>query len=136
MPNGSSPGSQRFPAIAPTPANANLGACQAGILRCAVFTFLCLTIAPFIHAAPAKRAITEKDIFDFVWIGSPEIFPDGTQVAYVRVTVNEKEGRLRHRDLVGADRARSGTASINQRPARHQPALVTGWKMDGLHARD
>ncbi|MEO8044421.1 MAG: S9 family peptidase, partial [Spartobacteria bacterium] len=41
--------------------------------------------------APAKRLITEKDLFDFVWIGSPQISPDGARVAYVRVTTNEKK---------------------------------------------
>jgi dipeptidyl aminopeptidase/acylaminoacyl peptidase len=37
-----------------------------------------------------KRSITEKDLFDFVWIGDPQISPDGMRVAFVRVTVNEK----------------------------------------------
>lgn len=61
------------------------------ILRVALCSFLCLTITPFVQSAPAKRGITEKDLFDFVWIGSPQISPDGTRVAYVRVTVNEKK---------------------------------------------
>src|ERR1700736_6371685 len=38
-----------------------------------------------------KRNITEKDLWDFVWIGDPQISPDGTRVAFVRVTVNEKK---------------------------------------------
>ncbi len=38
-----------------------------------------------------KRPITEKDLFDFVWIGDSQISPDGTRVAFVRVTVNEKK---------------------------------------------
>src|SRR6266700_3260627 len=38
-----------------------------------------------------KRNITEKDLFDFIWIGDPQISPDGTRVAFVRVTVNEKK---------------------------------------------
>jgi hypothetical protein len=38
-----------------------------------------------------KRAITEKDLFDFVWIGDPQVSPDGSQVAFVRVRVNEKK---------------------------------------------
>ena len=45
-------------------------------------------------AAPAlaqKRNITEKDIFDFVWIGDPQVSPDGARVAFVRVTVNDKK---------------------------------------------
>ena len=38
-----------------------------------------------------KRPITEKDLFDFVWIGDPQISPDGSRVAFVRVAVNEKK---------------------------------------------
>src|ERR1700736_3142085 len=38
-----------------------------------------------------KRNITEKDLFDFVWIGDPQVSPDGARVAFVRVTVNEKK---------------------------------------------
>src|SRR5947208_4412174 len=38
-----------------------------------------------------KRTITEKDLFDFVWIGDPQISPNGSRVAFVRVTVNKKK---------------------------------------------
>jgi dipeptidyl aminopeptidase/acylaminoacyl peptidase len=38
-----------------------------------------------------KRNITEKDLWDFVWVGDPQISPDGSRVAFVRVTVNEKK---------------------------------------------
>jgi dipeptidyl aminopeptidase/acylaminoacyl peptidase len=38
-----------------------------------------------------KRPITEKDLFDFVWIGDPQISPEGTHIAFVRITVNEKK---------------------------------------------
>jgi dipeptidyl aminopeptidase/acylaminoacyl peptidase len=37
-----------------------------------------------------KRSITEKDLFDFTWIGDPQVSPDGSTVVFVRVTVNEK----------------------------------------------
>src|SRR5213596_3232411 len=44
-------------------------------------------------ALAEKRPITEKDLWDFVWIGDPQVSPDGARVAFVRVTVNErKEG--------------------------------------------
>src|SRR2546423_6924764 len=43
------------------------------------------------NAASQKRNITEKDLWDFVWIGDPQISPDGSRVAFVRVTVNEKK---------------------------------------------
>ncbi len=50
-----------------------------------VLVFLC---AP---ATAQKRNITEKDLFDFVWIGDPQIAPDGARVAFVRTTVNDKK---------------------------------------------
>src|SRR6267378_4301182 len=37
------------------------------------------------------RNIPEKDLWDFVWIGDPQVSPDGSRVAFVRVTVNEKK---------------------------------------------
>lgn len=44
-------------------------------------------------AAAGKRGITERDILTFRWVADPQISPDGGQVAYVLVTVNEKEDR-------------------------------------------
>lgn len=41
--------------------------------------------------AAGKRNITEKDLFNFVWIGDTQVSPDGTRVAFVRVAVNEKK---------------------------------------------
>ncbi|HYC62710.1 MAG TPA: S9 family peptidase [Thermoanaerobaculia bacterium] len=38
----------------------------------------------------AKRLITETDLFRFVWVADPRPSPDGTRVAFTRVTVNEK----------------------------------------------
>jgi dipeptidyl aminopeptidase/acylaminoacyl peptidase len=38
----------------------------------------------------AKRVITEKDLFDFVWIANPELSPDGSRVAFTRVVTDEK----------------------------------------------
>ena len=37
-----------------------------------------------------KRNITEKDLWDFIWVGDPQVSPDGSRVAFVRVTVNDK----------------------------------------------
>src|SRR5258705_11708095 len=53
---------------------------------------LLLAFAASIDTAFAeKRAITEKDLWDFVWIGDPQVSPDGGRVAFVRVAVNEKK---------------------------------------------
>ena len=56
-------------------------------------TFLVLIAVSFAaeNAFAQKRNITEKDLFDFVWIGDPQVSPDGNRVAFVRMTVNEKK---------------------------------------------
>lgn len=41
--------------------------------------------------AAGKRNISEKDLFEFIWIGDPQVSPDGSRVAFVRVSVNEKK---------------------------------------------
>lgn len=43
--------------------------------------------------ALVKRPITEKDFLKFTWVADPQISPDGKEVVYVFVTVNEKEDR-------------------------------------------
>src|SRR5215510_2000990 len=53
-----------------------------------VFVLFVTTIAT---AFAQKRAITEKDLWDFVWIGDPQVSSDGSRVAFVRVTVNDKK---------------------------------------------
>src|SRR6516164_7616881 len=53
---------------------------------------LALLLGLFVpHSFAQKRNITEKDLWDFVWIGDPQVSPDGSRVAFVRVTVNEKK---------------------------------------------
>jgi dipeptidyl aminopeptidase/acylaminoacyl peptidase len=54
---------------------------------------LLLIIVVFLAApAPAqKRNITEKDLFSFIWIGDPQVSPDGSRIAFVRTTVNDKK---------------------------------------------
>ena len=56
----------------------------------AVLVILLLATTP---RAAEKRFITEKDLLKFTWIADPQIAPDGSTVAFVRVTVNEKENR-------------------------------------------
>jgi len=59
--------------------------------------FLVAALAATLLAASAplaqKRLITEKDLLKFQWVADPQISPDGKSVAYVLVTVNEKEDR-------------------------------------------
>jgi dipeptidyl aminopeptidase/acylaminoacyl peptidase len=91
--------------------------------------------------AQGKRFITEKDLFKFTWIADPQISPDGATVAFVRVTVNEKDNR--YETSVFAVPAAGGTASgPSAGSARRAPAegrrLTSGirdttprWSPDG-----
>ena len=47
-------------------------------------------------ASAQKRNITEKDLFDFAWVGDPQISPDGNTAVFVKVTVNADQDELRH----------------------------------------
>ncbi len=53
----------------------------------AVLITLVFVVSP---ASAQQRNITEKDLFGFNWIADPQISPDGSRVAFVRVTVNDK----------------------------------------------
>src|SRR6266516_1944165 len=60
------------------------------VIRHSCFVISLVLIAGTATLFAQRRNITEKDLFDFVWIGDPQISPDGMRVAFVRVTVNEK----------------------------------------------
>src|SRR5262245_50842312 len=49
-----------------------------------------LSLSSAHNATPAKRLTPEKDLFDFVWVTDPQVSPDGSQVAFTRVVVDEK----------------------------------------------
>jgi dipeptidyl aminopeptidase/acylaminoacyl peptidase len=49
---------------------------------------IALIVSIAVTGAAQKRSITEKDMFDFAWVGDPQISPDGNTVAFVKVTVN------------------------------------------------
>jgi dipeptidyl aminopeptidase/acylaminoacyl peptidase len=59
-----------------------------------LLAFVADTLLAAFGLSPAlaqKRSNTEKDLFSFVWVGDPQISPDGLRVAFVHVTVNEKK---------------------------------------------
>ncbi len=60
-------------------------------MRFRVSLFLIIVVSLAAPALAQKRSITEKDLFNFVWIGDPQVSPDGSRVAFVRTTVNEKK---------------------------------------------
>ena len=62
-------------------------------MRVRVSLLLIIVVSFVAPALAQKRNITEKDLFNFVWIGDPQVSPDGARVAFVRTTVNDrKEG--------------------------------------------
>ena len=63
--------------------------CHSLIIRHRIFiAFVALGLST-VYAQ--TRNITETDLWDFVWIGDPQVSPDGSRVTFVRVTVNEKK---------------------------------------------
>jgi dipeptidyl aminopeptidase/acylaminoacyl peptidase len=97
--------------------------------RAAAAALLALALLASPHALPAAetRPITETDLFRFAWIADPQISPDGRQVVFVRVTVNEKqEGYQTALWIVPAD------ASAPARPFTSGPRDVAPrWSRDG-----
>ena len=78
-------------------------------------------------ATPAKRSITEKDIFDFVWVANPQLSPDGSRVAFTRVTVDEK--RTGYETSIWTVSTSGGEAPLRLTSGKHdgQPR----WSPDG-----
>ncbi|MEO8574183.1 MAG: S9 family peptidase [Pyrinomonadaceae bacterium] len=50
-----------------------------------VFLFLSYSVSA------QKRNITETDLFDFAWVGDPQVSPNGSTVVFVKVTVNSNK---------------------------------------------
>ena len=56
---------------------------------CLIPVLFYLTLFPG-FACGQRRPISEKDLFQFHWIGDPQLSPDGNQVAFVRIAVDDK----------------------------------------------
>src|SRR6185312_2294982 len=104
----------------------------------AIAALVALTFATPYAAAP--RLITEKDLFKFTWIADPQISPDGTTVAFVRVTVNDKDNRYETALFVvpanGGEAPRRLTAGVRDTSPRWAPdskriAFVRAAEKDG-----
>jgi len=73
------------------------------------------------------RNITEKDLFRFVWVADPQLSPDGSQVAFVRVTVNEKKDRYETELWVMPATPGAAARRLTNGPADSSPR----WSRDG-----
>src|SRR5437870_11158680 len=59
-------------------------------MRYVLWVFLLTTVFVITPGLAQKRNITERDLFNFNWIADPQVAPDGSRVAFVKVSVNEK----------------------------------------------
>ena len=81
------------------------------------------------HADSQKRLLTEKDLFDFIWVANPQLSPDGSRAAFTRVTVDDK--RTGYETSIWIVAANGKEAPIRMTNGKHdaQPR----WSPDGSH---
>src|SRR5688500_9726087 len=66
----------------------NIDRFRRAFMRKPLIRILIVVLALGAAASAQKRNITERDLFDFTWVGDPQISPEGSTVAFVKVTVN------------------------------------------------
>jgi dipeptidyl aminopeptidase/acylaminoacyl peptidase len=76
-----------------------------------------------------KRAITEKDLFDFVWIANPQLSFDGTRVVFTRVNVDEKRTGYESSIWMAATSGSEPPVRLTNGKHDAQPR----WSPDGKH---
>jgi dipeptidyl aminopeptidase/acylaminoacyl peptidase len=101
-------------------------------------TFLVLAVAA--PLAAQRRAISESDLFKFVWVADPQMSPDGSHVAFVRVAIDEKKDAYETAIWIvktdGTEPARAITSGIRDTAPRWAPdgrriAFVRSAEKDG-----
>ncbi|MEP6550249.1 MAG: S9 family peptidase [Gemmatimonadales bacterium] len=84
-----------------------------------------IAFLPRASIAQARRPISDTDLFKFVWAADPQISPNGSQVLFVRVNVNEDKDRYETTIYVvpsdGSSQPRTLTAGKNDREPRWSP---------------
>jgi dipeptidyl aminopeptidase/acylaminoacyl peptidase len=110
------------------------------MLRRPSFLFLAVLLFVAVPRAAEKRFITENDLLKFTWIADPQIAPDGSTIAFVRVSVNEKENRYETSlftvATTGAEAPRRFTSNVRDTTPRWSPdgrkiAFVRAVEKDG-----
>src|SRR2546427_7263636 len=75
--------------------------------------------------AADKRPVTDTDLFKFTWVADPQISPNGSTVAFVRVVVNEKDDRYEASVFVvptsGSESPRPLTSGLRDTSPRWAP---------------
>jgi dipeptidyl aminopeptidase/acylaminoacyl peptidase len=80
-------------------------------------------------AGSHKRLISEKDLFNFVWVADPQLSPDGTRVAFTRVTVDEK--RTGYQTSIWIADSNGKQVPIRMTNGNHD--AKPRWSPDGTH---
>ena len=90
-----------------------------------VLPLVLAAVSPTPGNAQARRPITELDLFKFKWAADPQISPNGSQVAFVLVNVNEDKDRYETQIFVVPSDASAAprplTSGRNDRSPRWSP---------------
>jgi dipeptidyl aminopeptidase/acylaminoacyl peptidase len=98
--------------------------------RSVVFIMLVASLAAQDATQPVgsqKRFLTEKDLFDFVWVANPQLSPDGVRVAFTHVTVDEKRTGYETSIWIAATNGKERPARMTNGKHDTQPR----WSPDG-----
>jgi dipeptidyl aminopeptidase/acylaminoacyl peptidase len=103
----------------------------AAVALLLVFTFTGLTTltaqTEVEKKSLVKRSITDKDLFDFVWVGDPQISPDGTRVIFTRVVTDEK--RTGYETSIWSVATSGGESPVRLTNGKHD--MRGRWSPDG-----
>ncbi|HEY2031465.1 MAG TPA: S9 family peptidase [Myxococcales bacterium] len=91
-------------------------------LAAALFVFLASAVA-----SAEQRPMREKDLWQFTWVGDPQVSPDGAQAVFARIVVDQK--RLGYETSLWVVGTRGGSAPRRLTSGTHdgQPR----WSPDG-----
>ncbi len=84
-------------------------------------------VAALAQAAAPRRPMTDLDLLDFVWLADPQMSPDGSTVAMVRVTVDREHDRYASQLWIVPADGSSAPRAVTGGPADTTPR----WSPDG-----